>query len=136
MSDQSWEEYLAKDTEHKQASDLRDELLEQQKGFESNISKIQWNLLCRTEAHTKLEAEVPFTLEDGGEAECERLQSFLDDLQEEIYTLYTAAAAQVTKRSVIKAKYDEQNQLCHQHWMRVRAEWDKLQLESKDKPQD
>ena len=136
MSDQTWEEYLAKDTEHKQASELRDELLEQQRGFESNISKIQWNLLCRTEAHAKLEAEVPFTLEDGGEAECERLQSFLDDLQEEIYTLYTAAAAQVTKRSVIKAKYDEQNQVCREHWLRVRKEWEELQLESTDKPQD
>ena len=136
MSDQSWEEYLAKDTEHKQASELRDELLEQQRGFESNISKIQWNLLCRTEAHTKLEAEVPFTLEDGGEAEVERLQSFLDDLQEEIYTLYTTAADQVTKRAAIKAKYDEQNQLCHQHWKRVMAEWDKLKQESTDKPKD
>ena len=136
MSDQSWEEYLAKDTEHKQADELRDELLEQQRGFESNISKIQWNLLCRTEAHTKLEAEVPFHLEDGGEAEVERLQSFLDDLQEEIYTLYTAAAAQVTKRSVIKAKYDEQNQLCHQHWLRVRSLWEGRMLESTDKPQD
>ena len=136
MSDQSWEEYLAKNNEHKQASELRDELLEQQRGFESNISKIQWNLLCRTEAHTKLEAEVPFTLEDGGEAECERLQSFLDDLQEEIYTLYTTAADQVTKRAAIKAKYDEQNQLCHEHWLRLRKEWQNLQLESTDKPQD
>ena len=135
MSDQSWEEYLAKDAEHKQANELRDELHEQQKGFESNITKIQWNLQCRIEAHVKLEAEL-FTVEDGNDLEFERLRSFLHDLQEEIYTLYTAAAAQVTKRSVIKAKYEEQNQLCHQHWKRVMAEWDKLQLESMDKPQD
>ena len=136
MSDQSWEEYLAKDTKHKQANELRNELQEQIKGFESNITKIQWNLQCRIEAHVKLEAELPFTIQDGSELECERMHSFLDDLQEEIYTLYTTAADQVTKRAAIKAKYDEQNQLCNQHWLRVRAEWDKLQLESTDKPQD
>ena len=123
---QTWAEFLAEDNDHKKLSDQRTEIEEHIKTYEKTVSEIEWKLLSISEATNVLQQRL-FEMQHEkapNECACERLESFIKELEESRYALFDEAGAAARYRSDMKSQYERVNDQCGDRWKIVRQLFD------------
>ena len=119
---QTWEEFLAEDVDHKKLKDQRDEAEVFIRTHESTIRDIEWKLITINEVSTLLQTKL-FDMETetvSDECAYERLQGFIQELEDSRYALFDEAGAAARYRNDMKAQYDSINTKCGERWKVVR----------------
>lgn len=123
---QTWEEFLAEDVDHKKLKDQRDEAEVFIRTHESTIRDIEWKLITINEVSTLLQTKL-FDMETetvSDECAYERLQGFIQELEDSRYALFDEAGAAARYRNDMKAQYDSINTKCSERWKVVRQLFD------------
>ena len=123
---QTWEEFLAEDIDHKKLRDQRDEAEVFIKAHESTIRDIEWKLITINEVSTLLQSKL-FAMEHetvSDECAYERLQCFIQELQDSRYALFDEAGAAARYRNDMKNQYERLNTQCGERWKIVRQLFD------------
>ena len=123
---QTWEEFLAEDIDHKKLRDQRDEAEVFIKAHESTIRDIEWKLITINEVSTILQQKL-FDMEHQtvpDECAYERLQGFIQELEEDRYALFDEAGAAARYRNDMKNQYERLNTQCGERWKIVRQLFD------------
>ena len=123
---QTWEEFLAEDVDHKKLKDQRDEAEVFIKTHEQTIRDIEWKLITINEVSTLLQTKL-FDMETetvSDECAYERLQGFIQELEDSRYALFDEAGAAARYRNDMKAQYDSINTKCGERWKVVRQLFD------------
>ena len=123
---QTWEEFLAEDIDHKKLRDQRDEAEVFIKAHESTIRDIEWKLITINEVSTILQQKL-FDMEHqtvSDECAYERLQGFIQELEEDRYALFDEAGAAARYRNDMKNQYERLNTQCGERWKIVRQLFD------------
>ena len=123
---QTWEEFLAEDVDHKKLKDQRDEAEVFIRTHESTIRDIEWKLITINEVSTLLQTKL-FDMETetvSDECAYERLQGFIQELEDSRYALFDEAGAAARYRNDMKAQYDSINTKCSERWKVVRHLFD------------
>jgi len=123
---QTWEEFLAEDIDHKKLRDQRDEAEVFIKAHESTIRDIEWKLITINEVSTILQQKL-FDMEHqtvSDECAYERLQGFIQELEDSRYALFDEGGAAARYRNDMKNQYDRLNDQCGDRWKIVRQLFD------------
>ena len=123
---QTWEEFLAEDVDHKKLKNQRDEAEVFIRTHESTIRDIEWKLITINEVSTLLQTKL-FDMETetvSDECAYERLQGFIQELEDSRYVLFDEAGAAARYRNDMKAQYDSINTKCGERWKVVRQLFD------------
>ena len=126
MTKENWEEFLAEDVDHKKLKDQRDEAEVFIKAHEKTISEIEWKLITINEVSTILQQKL-FDMEHQtvpDKCAYERLQGFIQELEEDRYALFDEAGAAARYRNDMKNQYDRLNTQCGERWKIVRQLFD------------
>lgn len=123
---QTWEEFLAEDVDLNELKGQRDEAEAFIKTQETTIRDIEWKLITINEVSTILQSKL-FAMElETVSDECayERLQSFINELEDSRYALFDEAGAAARFRKDMKVQYDRLNNQCGDRWKIVRQLFD------------
>ena len=123
---QTWEEFLAEDIDHKKLRDQRDEAEVFIRTHEQTIRDIEWKLITINEVSTFLQSKL-FDMEHetvSDECAYERLQGFIQELEDSRYALFDEAGAAARYRNDMKNQYDRLNDQCGDRWKIVRQLFD------------
>ena len=123
---QTWEEFLAEDVDLNELKGQRDEAEAFIKTQETTIRDIEWKLITINEVSTILQSKL-FAMElETVSDECayERLQSFINELEDSRYALFDEAGAAARFRKDMKIQYDRLNNQCGDRWKIVRQLFD------------
>ena len=123
---QTWEEFLAEDVDLNELKGQRDEAEAFIKTQEQTIRDIEWKLITINEVSTILQSKL-FAMElETVSDECayERLNGFINELEENRYALFDEAGAAARFRKDMKIQYDRLNNQCGDRWNIVRQLFD------------
>ena len=123
---QTWEEFLAEDVDLNELKGQRDEAEAFIKTQELKISEIEWKLITINEVSTILQSKLFGMEHETVSDECayERLQSFINELEDSRYALFDEAGAAARFRKDMKIQYDRLNNQCGDRWKIVRQLFD------------
>ena len=123
---QTWEEFLAEDVDLNELKGQRDEAEAFIKTQEQTIRDIEWKLITINEVSTILQSKL-FAMElETVSDECayERLNGFINELEENRYALFDEAGAAARFRKDMKIQYDRLNNQCGDRYKIVRQLFD------------